>query len=81
MTTRILLRRNAFRVEGWEDALSAITAAGRDLGRPPVGTAMPARTGINSGLSPACPGVSLIASGRPAASTAACAVVVHPPRE
>lgn len=61
--------------------MSAITVVGRDLGRAPVGTAMPARTGISSGLSPACPGVSLIASGRPAASTAAWAFVVHPPRE
>ena len=33
------------------------------------------------GLSPCCPGVGWIRTGRPMASTAACSLVVRPPRE
>ena len=49
MTTRMPLPRSARRVEGCEYALSATTTVGRDRGRPPVGTAMSASTGISRG--------------------------------
>ena len=78
MTARMPRARNRMRVDACEYALSAISTCGRHRGRAPVGTAIASMTGINCGLSPACPAVSTTLSSRPLPSTAACALVVQP---
>src|SRR3954463_15508111 len=68
----------------WRDeyALSPATASGRVRGRPTgPGTRILSRTGMNCGLSPACPAVTLSERGRHCGRQDRCVLMVSPPRE
>src|ERR1041385_6111701 len=68
----------------WRDeyALSPATASGRVRGRPTgPGTRILFRTGMNCGLSPACPAVIFSERGRHCGTQDRGGFVVSPPRE
>src|SRR5512142_1986726 len=83
MVARMPRRRSSVRVVRAEYALSATTCSGRVRGRPtpPAGTRIAASSPGSCGLSPACPGVSSTASGRPRPSTARWSLLLSPPRD
>ena len=83
LTNRIPRCRIACRVDGCEYALSAITTSrrARGLPGPTRATPIPSSSGSSCGLSPACPGVSTIRTGRPRPSTARWTLVLSPPRD
>lgn len=82
MTALMPRSRRWARLAREEYALSPATASGRVRGRPArPRTRTLARTGTHWGLSAACPGVRVKASGRQRRSAATWTLLVSPPRE